>query len=58
MLPEVIKKAIELKSQFGVNAKYVCIEVIENLKWLEDSCNFEKAFKFWRAVKEELENNH
>ena len=29
--------------------------IIENLHWLEDSINFDKAIEFWQSVKTELE---
>jgi hypothetical protein len=49
------QKAIELISQFGNNAKYVALEIKDNLHWLEDSINFGKASKFWSEVKTEIE---
>lgn len=46
------EKATELRSQFRDNAKYVCLEIIEELK-REPYTNYERII-FWRAVKIEL----
>ena len=50
MTPE--EKAIELRSQFGSNAKYVCLEIIDELK-REPYTNYERIV-FWKVVKIKL----
>ena len=47
------EKAKELRSQFGDNAKYVCHEIIDELK-REYYTNYERIV-YWKAVKSELE---
>ncbi len=46
-----VKKAKELKQQFGGNAKYVCLEMIEQLKAIETHA-LSFTVKFWRGVKD------
>lgn len=48
------EKAKELRSQFGDNAKYVCHEIIDELK-RDPYINYERII-YWKAVKNELEN--
>lgn len=47
------EKAKELRSQFGDNAKYVCLEIIEELK-RDPYINYERIV-YWQGVKSELE---
>ena len=47
------EKAKELRSQFGDNAKYVCLEIIDELK-REYYTNYERIV-YWQGVKTELE---
>lgn len=59
MLPEVIKKAIELRTQFGNNAKYVVLEIMDEIKKFEygHPVLLSNRLDFWNSVKNEL-NNH
>lgn len=47
------KKARQLRSQFGDNAKYVCLEILDELK-REPYSNYMRII-FWKAVKLKLE---
>ena len=47
------EEAKELHSQFGDNAKYVCLEIIEELK-RDPYINYERIV-YWQVVKTELE---
>ncbi len=50
------EKAIELKSQFGANAKYVISEIIDEIKKFEygNPILLMKRIEFWEKVKAEL----
>jgi len=50
------EKAIELRSQFGENARYVCLEIIDTLKQIPESLVIPRHIKYWQEVKQELEN--
>ena len=47
------EKAKELRSQFGDNAKYVCLEILDELK--RNPHYIYKRIEFWQSVKIELE---
>ena len=56
---ELIEKFIFINgnSFFAKDCAIIAVdEIIENLHWLEDSINFDKAIRFWNEVKTELEN--
>jgi len=56
------EKAIELRSQFGENAKYVCLEILDTLKamykvsGLQFTIALKSKYDFWQEVKQELDN--
>ena len=51
------EKAIELRSQFGENARYVCLEILDTLKGInEQSASIKLTIYFWQEVKQELDN--
>ena len=50
------EKANELRSQFGSNAKYVCLEIIDELK-REPYNNYERIIS-WQSVKQNLKNKN
>ena len=55
---ELIEKFIFINgnSFFAKDCAIIAVdEIIENLHWLEDSINFDKAIRFWQEVKTELE---
>lgn len=59
------QKAKELRAQFGENAKYVVLEIIEALKITTGHCELRKLewhevqqdFNYWKDVKNELEKS-
>lgn len=58
-MDEVKQKAIEFRSQFRGEAKYVVLEIIEESKLYEFShpILLSNRLEFWRKVKQELEND-
>lgn len=51
------QKAIELRSQFGDNAKYVVLEIVAEIKKFEygHPILLSNRLEFWGEVKQELE---
>lgn len=49
------QKAIELRSQFGENAKYVTLEIMDEIKKFGGPSGLIIRLKFWSKVKQELE---
>ena len=56
MTPEL--KARQLISQFGNNAKYVVLEIKDNLQWFRFTENYDSNILFWSKVKTIIENSH
>ena len=55
-LNDNFNKPIVTDEQDAVKCAIVAVdEIIENLHWLEDSINFDKAVTYWQSVKKELE---
>ena len=55
-LNDNFNKPIVTDEQDAVKCAIVVFdEIIENLHWLEDSINFDKAVTYWQSVKKELE---
>lgn len=52
------RKAIELRSQFGDNAKYVVLEIMDEIKRCDfkDSVSYLNRLELWSKVKQELES--
>lgn len=55
-----IRRAIELKAQFGDNAKYVVSEIMDEIKQFENSSHStayitQKRLEYYMRVKSELE---
>lgn len=48
-------KARELKKQFGVNAKYVVLEIMDELKKYGDKSSIIERLSFWKYVKEHID---
>lgn len=53
---DITLKAIELKSQFGDNAKYVVLEIMDEIKKFEYAhpILLSNRLDFWKQVKEKL----
>lgn len=43
-------RATEINLQYGKLGKYVILEVIDNLKWLQDSLNYNRAMDQWKDI--------
>jgi len=55
-IQEIDQKAKELRSQFGDNAKYVVLEIMDEIKKFEygHPILLQERLSFWRLVKEKL----